>query len=119
MPDLKAKVVHVINLYSCAMTILWICAFGFSRQWGQEAITKQGYSTSNLNQFSDDWTRSPFSELVVTEESFCPQSHRETVVTRPWYGLNLGCDCRNITSYATKQFYVWKGLSSSLACNSN
>ena len=31
--------------------------------------------------------------MIVTYETTCPDTHPEVVFTRPWYGLDIGCDC--------------------------
>ena len=90
-----------IICYSLCLLALWIPAFFFANKWGQEAIDKQLYSFAVLNQIGRDWQRPPYSDIIVTEEYLCPDTHPETVVTRPWYGVDLGCDCLGIGEYSS------------------
>ena len=50
-----------------------------------------------------DWKRNAYSDIVVVKSEdraalddytlLCPPTHPETVITRPWYGTDIGCDC--------------------------
>ena len=49
-----------------------------------------------LRQIKQDWTREPFTDIVVTEEWQCPAGYSE-VFTRPWYGIKQACDCLGVS----------------------
>ena len=48
--------------------------------------------TEFINQVSKDWTTIPFTEIVVTDESRCPNG-TDLVFSKPWYGSRLACFC--------------------------
>ena len=47
---------------------------------------------TNTADIPTDWTTLPFVSMLVTEEDECPRGS-DPVFERPWYGLELGCDC--------------------------
>lgn len=51
-----------------------------------------------MNQVAKDWKVAPFTDVVVTSGSFCPQTHSHAVFDRTWHGMKNGCNCLNIYS---------------------
>ena len=47
-----------------------------------------------MNAVAKDWETAPFIDLLEVEEDSCPDSHPELVYSRPFFGSDLGCDCR-------------------------
>lgn len=90
-----------IICYSACLMALWIPAFIFGGRWGQDAIEQQLYSFSVLNQIGRDWSRPPYSDIVVVDQWKCPDDFSEAVFSRPWYGVDIGCDCLGISEYST------------------
>ena len=82
---------------SCIMLPLWIVAFMHLANYGEEMLQKEVYSFGYVNQIPRDWSRSPMSDIVVTNDYTCPESHPDLVFSRPWYGNNGGCECLDVT----------------------
>lgn len=93
----KAFGITLILSGTCYMFI-WVTAFLQTVKWSTEAINKQHFSFSYVNQITRDWQQKPYQSLIVTSESSCPESHPELVFSRPWYGNDIGCDCIGIFS---------------------
>ena len=85
-----------VTLYSFCWIALWIPAFVLAGQWANEGIDNQVYSFSYVNQIPRDWRTRPYSDLIITDQTVCPDSHPELAFSRPWYGTDLGCDCTGI-----------------------
>ena len=96
MDQNKNKIGCCLLLYNLCLVALWVPAFFYGAKWGNEAIEQQYYSFSYVNQIPRDWKKEPFSSLMVTNETYCPESHPELAFSRPWYGSDIGCDCLGI-----------------------
>ena len=59
--------------------------------WGS-TIEESNDQTNPLSQVAVDWQTVPFVDIMVTEETTCPEG-TELVLSRDWYGLYQGCDC--------------------------
>ena len=44
-----------------------------------------------------DWQQRPFTDLMVTDETSCPDAWQATY-ERVFYGLDIGCDCFGVYS---------------------
>ena len=67
--------------------------------WVGEGIDGLSENTNNLDfihQISDDWTTPPFIDIIVTENTTCPESHPDIVFSRPFYGSDTGCNCLDV-----------------------
>ena len=58
-----------------------------------------------------DWTASPYIDLDVVDEHYCPQGW-ESTYERFYYGTKVGCDCLNVGYY---DYYFYTGE----VCDSN
>ena len=48
-----------------------------------------------INQLVDDWTTLPFTEIEITDDTFCPDDYT-LVYERIWYGMTVACDCKGV-----------------------
>ena len=48
-----------------------------------------------INQLANDWTTLPFTEIVITDDTFCPDDYT-LVYERIWYGMRIACDCKGV-----------------------
>ena len=54
--------------------------------------------TDFMNQVADDWRAAPFTDIIVTSNSYCPKDYSSAVFDRTWHGMRHGCNCLNIYS---------------------
>ena len=68
-------------------------------EWTDEAIDGLSAAKGNLDyihQIKRDWETAPFVDIIVTEETVCPESHPDLVFSRPYYGTDTGCNCLGV-----------------------
>ena len=56
----------------------------------------QNYNLTSVNQVPRDWETKPFVDLTVTNNTYCPESHPDTVIGRTFFETNDDCDCLGI-----------------------
>jgi len=86
-------------------TILWLYGlltsavfifFGVKiTEWSENADLISQLSTALSDDVKNDWLMKPFTDIVVTDDTFCPESHPDLVFDRPFYGTIPGCECYN------------------------
>ena len=85
-------------IYSLCLIVSFVLFFFFSAKIGTEAVEKQFFSFSYVNQIGRDWNKEPYTSIaVVNNSTTCPDDHPDVVVYRPWYGNELGCDCLGVS----------------------
>ena len=66
--------------------------------WSSETLGSNSYSTTFMNQVTDDWDMIPFSDFIATNDTYCPTGYTEFAFSRKFYGTTVGCDCMGINS---------------------
>ena len=94
------KMWHCIPIWYGILTsfLINICFFKVVL-WVRDGIDGLSEDTNNLdfiNQISRDWSTAPFIDIVVTNETTCPESHPDIVFSRPFYGTDSGCNCLGV-----------------------
>jgi hypothetical protein len=51
-----------------------------------------------MNDVADEWNQPTLTNLVVTNNTYCPQNAPELVLERQFYGSDMGCNCLGIFS---------------------
>ena len=87
---------------------LWITAFLLVSDYGTQAIEKQFFQYSYVNQIPRDWDKEFVSSIMVTEETTCPPSHPLLLFSRPWYGSDLACNCIGTRPDGLEEFMIGK-----------
>jgi len=78
-----------VSAIFCIAACSWIIAF--ERDWRQGDYF---YGDINyLTQIGRDWSTQPFHDIVVTEETKCPDTHPDLVLYDVWLGIRTYCDC--------------------------
>ena len=86
-------------VYSCCIWILILVTGIMSVKHfrNHDPYTNSGLSQlAGMYEMARDWEREPIVELMVTEETSCPEGWR-SIYERIFYGLDVGCDCLRIS----------------------
>ena len=83
-------------LYGTLTTVMYCIALGNVMSNVSLSYENQIYNFAAVNQVSRDWETKPFVALTVTNNTYCPSTHPDTVVSRPFFGTDVGCDCIGI-----------------------
>ena len=62
-------------------------------EWSNHADLLSQLPTVLSFDVKDDWQTQPFSDILVTNHTYCPESHPDLVFDRPFYGTIPGCEC--------------------------
>ena len=91
-PHLCYVIIGVI-FGTCAILNIVVCSWIISYEKGwRQGDYFQG-DVSYLSQIGNDWNIAPFQDILVTEETQCPDTHPDLVAYDVWYGTNMYCDC--------------------------
>jgi len=78
-----------ISAILCIAVCSWI--IHFENDWLQGDYY---YGDINyLTQIGRDWSTLPFQDILVTEETQCPDTHPDPVLYDVWLGTRAYCDC--------------------------
>ena len=54
---------------------------------------KHTIEMAHLEQYAEEWDLLPFTDIVLTTETFCPETHPSEVLYSVWPGVTQACDC--------------------------
>ena len=82
-------------IYVIATIYLFIYCLETSLVESASALVTVGVNFGSIRQVAFDWQTNPVSDvLVLYNRTTCPETHPELLLSRHFYGLEQGCDCR-------------------------
>ncbi len=83
-------------LYSWSTFIVFLMCGIECYYWTDATTQDQSYPTAFMNQVASDWRQKPYTHIQVVIGKGCPEELPESVVSRPYHGSMIGCDCRGV-----------------------
>lgn len=87
--------------YTTVFSILLMCMALMDYKWMGQAETSSVYPTGFMNEVAAIWDSSTLTAVAVFSDlnyQQCPSAYPVPVLSRHWYGTNIGCDCVGIYS---------------------
>lgn len=84
--------------YLTILMALYICTGVYVNIWATETADLIVIDTSQANEVSRDWDKNQLTELIVTDWTYCPVDYPVNVLSRPFHGTTLGCDCLGVSN---------------------
>ena len=87
-----------LSLWLFLTNVLFLICGIYTRKWSSSTAAILSYPTSFMNTVAQEWNAPTLTSLVTTNNTYCPSSAPETVLTRNFMGSDLGCNCLGVFS---------------------
>ena len=87
-----------LMVYGIVTTIVYMANMAMVSYWTSEVGDYEAldYSTELAKRIDRDWQVKPFTDIIVTADKVCPESHPDLVFYRTFMGTDVGCNCLGI-----------------------
>lgn len=85
-------------LYLSLCMALYICCGYYVQKWANETADLIMIDTTQANAVASDWDKFFYTDLIVTDWSECPADYPDNMLSRPFKGAMLGCDCLGVAN---------------------
>ena len=90
------KCVILAGITYAILIILAYLTFGSVLVHAGKSIERNSdQGTAFIKQMVQDWDRQAYTNVIITDEWYCPEDHEE-LYSHVWYGARNGCDCNGI-----------------------
>jgi len=92
------KSAFCLIVYLFLINILFLICGIYTRKWTNLNISLLSYPTGFMNDVANEWNTPLLTQIVVTNNTYCPTNAPQLVIERQFYGSDLGCNCLGIYS---------------------